>query len=150
MARKGDEVLTEASRVLSELAGFSVEVVERLNAGGLDLVVVDLGLVRGARTLLVVMPPRTTINLWASRRAVAAALHVAGEARHKLAIILYSRGGRLTKPAYLYLGAVGSRLDSEIAIVNGPPSEVAHVLASLRALGRFVIGDNRVYPAKID
>ena len=141
----------EASNVLSEVRGFTVEAIEKIGVGGLETIILDLGLVGGARAVVVVLPPRTQLNLKNSRRALAAGLEAleAGGREARFAIIIYSRGGRVTMPAYLYLGLAGSRLGGEIVIVNGPPGEVREVLRALKAFGRVYVREDRVYPAKI-
>ena len=145
--------LDEAARVVRELERFfDVHALERVNSGGLDVTVVDLGLVRGRRVIVAVLPEATEVNVRNSRRALAAASFIASELggpSTRQTIIIYSRRGRLTRTAYLYLGFSTSRGENDIIVVNGPPREVADLLALLKATGIIAPREDRVYPAKI-
>jgi hypothetical protein len=147
------DVLSEAVNLVNELKGFNVNAVEKLDAGGLEVALVDLGVISARRVIVAVLPPRTKINIKSARRAFAAALHSAEEAGEHgslpVTVIIYSRGGSLTKPAYLYLGFVSSKSRGEVVIVNGPPVEVADVLKYLKAYGRIIVREDKVYPSKI-
>ncbi|MCE4603468.1 MAG: hypothetical protein F7B20_00685 [Aeropyrum sp.] len=143
----GRSSLDEAALVVEALGReFEVTGVERLDVGGLDVTVLDLGEISGRRVAVSVLPEATTINIWSSRRAVAAGLLVAG-GREPL-VIVYSRRGRMTKAAYLYLGYSAYHRGFEVVVVNGGPGEVREVLESLSTIGRVRVSEERLYPVR--
>jgi len=141
--------LEEAGKLLAmlEARGVRVEGVEKLDAGGLEVTVLDLGKAGRRRLLVVVLPPGTPITVKTARRAIEAADLVAGGSDRVL-VILYSSKGKLTKTAYLYMGLALTARGIDSVIVNGPPEEVVEVVTALKRKGRVVLDEEKTYPAK--
>lgn len=139
--------LEEASLVTEALGReYEVAAVERVDAGGLDVTLLDLGEISGKRVVISVMPESTKIDIWSSRRAVAAGLLVGRE--KNLLIIIYSRRGKLLKTSYLFLGYMAYHSGFDVVVVNGSPREVREVLDELSIHGKIVVKEDRLYPVK--
>ncbi len=141
--------LEEAGRLLAllESRGISIEGLEKLDAAGLEVTILDLGKAGKRRLLVAVLPPGTPITVKTARRAIEAA-DLVGSGEDKVLVILYSSRGKLTKTAYLYMGLAVSARGIDSVIVNGPPEEVVEVVSALKKRGRVVLDEEKTYPAK--
>ncbi len=141
--------LEEAGKLLAmlEANGVTVEGIEKLDAAGLEVTILDLGRAGKRRLLVAVLPPGTPITVKTARRAIEASDLIAGGS-DKVLVILYSSRGKLTKTAYLYMGLAVTARGIDSVIVNGPPDEVVEVVATLKKKGRVVLDEEKTYPAK--
>ena len=145
--------LEEAGKLLAllESRGIQVRGLEKLDAGGQELTLLDLGRLGKRRVIVSVFPPGAPITVKTSRRAIEAADLIASDNKRsddKVLVIIYSGRGKLTKTAYLYLGLAISSRGIDTVIVNGPPEEVVEVAETLKEKGRYVIDEQKVYPAR--